>query len=399
MSVLEVGEQAAEARATRRLPLGHRVVATLESARSILNVDHVADEDLRRIRDGDRHAALRHVEQTTAAAASSLAFGPSRRVRVRTVQQLLSELNSQWYEIQQDLLAEQLTMMGGVREALHRLRGAETMSQIIDRAAVEICRSCGVDRCVLMSMREGRLLAESVYFAQDPEGQEQWTAYALAHPPAIDPRDPEIELLRRHSAILVSDNSASRGVGDISRAAQSTGYVGAPVMVRGNVIGTLFADRTFSAETVDTVARDVVGLFTEGLNYALERTLLLDRMRDQIGKVREMMAAADMTLDDMYASGMSIRHDPVTGDVDIVGRGPVMPANDAYRLMGLLTRREIEVVELMARGASNGDIASELVIAEGTVKSHVKHILRKLHAANRAQAVSCYMRLLAVSNN
>jgi DNA-binding NarL/FixJ family response regulator len=57
------------------------------------------------------------------------------------------------------------------------------------------------------------------------------------------------------------------------------------------------------------------------------------------------------------------------------------------------------VVELMARGASNGDIASELVIAEGTVKSHVKHILRKLHAANRAQAVSCYMRLLAVSNN
>jgi DNA-binding CsgD family transcriptional regulator len=290
-------------------------------------------------------------------------------------------------------------MMGGVREALHRLRGAETMPQMIDRAAVEICRSCGVDRCVLMSMREGRLIAESVYFAQDPEGQEQWTTYALAHPPAIDPRDPEIELLRRHSAILVSDNSTSRGVGDISRAAQSTGYVGAPVMVRGSVIGTLFADRTFTAETVDTVARDVVGLFAEGLNYALERTLLLDRMRDQIGKVREMMAEANTTLEDMYAAGMSIRHDAVTGDVDIVGRGPVMPDNDAYRLMGLLTRREIEVVELMSRGASNADIANELVIAEGTVKSHVKHVLRKLRAANRAQAVSCYMRLLALSKN
>lgn len=399
MSVLEVADQTADAGSTRRGRLGHRVVATLEAARSILNTGLIGDEDLRRIRDGDRHAALRHVEQTTATAIASLASGSNRRVRVLSVQQLLAELNTQWHEIQQDLLAEQVKMMGGVREALHRLRGAETMPQVIERAAVEICRSCGVDRCVLMSMREGRLMAESVYFAQDPDGQEQWTAYARAHPPAIDPRDPEIELLRRHSAILVSDNSSSRGVGDISRAAQSTGYVGAPVMVRGNVIGTLFADRTFTAATVDTVARDVVGLFTEGLNFALERTLLLDRMREQIGKVREMMAEANMTLDDMYAAGMSIRRDAVTGDVDIVGRGPVMPSNDAYRLMGLLTRREIEVVELMARGASNADIANELVIAEGTVKSHVKHVLRKLRAANRAQAVSCYMRLVALGNH
>jgi DNA-binding NarL/FixJ family response regulator len=68
-----------------------------------------------------------------------------------------------------------------------------------------------------------------------------------------------------------------------------------------------------------------------------------------------------------------------------------MPAES--RLSGLLTRRELEVIELMARGASNGDIAERLVISEGTVKSHVKHILRKLHAANRAQAVSTFMRV------
>ena len=51
----------------------------------------------------------------------------------------------------------------------------------------------------------------------------------------------------------------------------------------------------------------------------------------------------------------------------------------------------------MARGASNTDIANELVISEGTVKSHVKHILRKMRAANRAQAVSCYMRLQSLA--
>src|SRR5918999_139870 len=153
--------------------------------------------------------------------------------------------------------------------SLSRRRRSARRRACRSRAAVEIFRSCGVDRCVLMSMKEGRLIAESVHFGQDPEGQEEWTGYALAHPPAIDPRDPEIELLRRHAAILVSDNATSRGVGDISRAAQSTGYVGAPVMVRGSVVGTLFADRTFSGETVDTVSRDVVGLFAEGLSYAL----------------------------------------------------------------------------------------------------------------------------------
>jgi LuxR family transcriptional regulator, regulator of acetate metabolism len=53
----------------------------------------------------------------------------------------------------------------------------------------------------------------------------------------------------------------------------------------------------------------------------------------------------------------------------------------------------------MARGASNADIANELVVSEHTIKTHVKHILRKTRAANRVQAVSCYMRLQALSQN
>ena len=57
-----------------------------------------------------------------------------------------------------------------------------------------------------------------------------------------------------------------------------------------------------------------------------------------------------------------------------------------------LTRREIEVLELISAGLSNGDVANRLVIAESTVKSHVKQILRKLGAANRAEAVSRYLK-------
>ncbi len=56
-----------------------------------------------------------------------------------------------------------------------------------------------------------------------------------------------------------------------------------------------------------------------------------------------------------------------------------------------LTRREIDVLKHMASGKTNAGIAARLVVSEGTVKSHVKHILRKLAAANRAEAVSVYL--------
>ena len=53
-----------------------------------------------------------------------------------------------------------------------------------------------------------------------------------------------------------------------------------------------------------------------------------------------------------------------------------------------LSSREIEVLKLLAAGASNRDIADRLVLAEGTVKNHVSNILSKLHAENRTQAAN-----------
>jgi NarL family two-component system response regulator LiaR len=51
-----------------------------------------------------------------------------------------------------------------------------------------------------------------------------------------------------------------------------------------------------------------------------------------------------------------------------------------------LTGREVEVLRLVARGRSNLEIARELVITEGTVRTHVSNILSKLHLASRTQA-------------
>ena len=51
-----------------------------------------------------------------------------------------------------------------------------------------------------------------------------------------------------------------------------------------------------------------------------------------------------------------------------------------------LSDREVEVLRLLAKGLSNQEIAEELVIGEGTVRTHVSNILGKLHLANRTQA-------------
>jgi DNA-binding NarL/FixJ family response regulator len=63
----------------------------------------------------------------------------------------------------------------------------------------------------------------------------------------------------------------------------------------------------------------------------------------------------------------------------------------------LLSRREIEVMELLAEGATNKAIAQRLVVADSTAKAHVAQILRKLGVRNRAEAVKRYLRLLYTS--
>jgi DNA-binding NarL/FixJ family response regulator len=79
------------------------------------------------------------------------------------------------------------------------------------------------------------------------------------------------------------------------------------------------------------------------------------------------------------------------------GEGYVDPALMPAFLTGrdkddMLTTREREILQLLADGMSNADVATQLFISQETVKSHVRHILAKLEADTRTQAVAIALR-------
>ena len=89
------------------------------------------------------------------------------------------------------------------------------------------------------------------------------------------------------------------------------------------------------------------------------------------------------------AAGEALLDPAVTRDLvaQFVGGGTQPKSGLADRRVAQLTEREREVLRLTAEGYSNAEIADLLTIAESTAKTHVKRILAKIDARDRAQAV------------
>jgi LuxR family transcriptional regulator, regulator of acetate metabolism len=139
------------------------------------------------------------------------------------------------------------------------------------------------------------------------------------------------------------------------------------------VIGLLHADRFPVVDRqLDVLDRDLLWTFATGLADLIDR-------------------AAGRGLKN-GATPIWSEAGPAADELAVVPAGPVSLTSGP---LTLLTSREHEVLGLLAEGAANATIAVRLVISEATVKSHVRHILRKLRAANRTEAVIRYQTLMA----
>lgn len=98
---------------------------------------------------------------------------------------------------------------------------------------------------------------------------------------------------------------------------------------------------------------------------------------------------ADNPDDDAPTSVSQASPTRVAGNVTGPGQAPAAAASNPWEnpRLSVLTAREREVFELVGRGLSNAEIMSELFLSEPTVKTHVSHILAKLGARDRVQAV------------
>ncbi|MDH3608701.1 MAG: two-component system response regulator NarL [Gammaproteobacteria bacterium] len=122
--------------------------------------------------------------------------------------------------------------------------------------------------------------------------------------------------------------------------------------------------------TVSNDEKDLVSALRNGADGYLLKDLEPEVLKSKLQSVMRGQMVIDQNLSEMLAS--SIRHDQ---------NSPPEKQEDAS-----LTTRENEILQLIANGNSNKLIARELDISDGTVKVHVKNLLRKLKVHSRLEA-------------
>ena len=114
----------------------------------------------------------------------------------------------------------------------------------------------------------------------------------------------------------------------------------------------------------------------EAMKAGASGFLLKDVRLEQLAEAVRVVAAGDSLLAPAITQRLI---------AEFVRRPP--PGSSTPVELSELTERELEVLMLIARGLSNGEIASALFLGEATVKTHVTHVLTKLKLRDRVQAV------------
>ncbi|NMO93646.1 LuxR C-terminal-related transcriptional regulator [Actinomycetospora sp. TBRC 11914] len=296
-------------------------------------------------------------------------------------------------------IATRNQLFGRVREALSALSEIQSTAALVATVPGVVC-ALGFDRAFISRVEESVWTPEHVVVERDPAWAGEILSIGRENPLTLTAALPESEILRRRVSLVVENVQQREGVHKpIAAVSLSRSYAASPIVTGGEVVGFLHCDCYYQQRDLDETDRQVLATFAEGLGQVLARTLVLD----QVGAVR---SGLDEIAARLHPSGFG-------GSMGAALGAPTMPATPAVptsrpapepgfgRRTGApvpiakadLTRRELEVLRHMAAGDTNARTARRLVISEGTVKSHVKHILRKLGASNRAEAVSLWWQM------
>lgn len=290
---------------------------------------------------------------------------------------------------------ERLDRLAAVEAGLAQLRFVQDPAELLDQVCEALVTSCGFDRAMLSRVEDSTWHPWKSHSTLAGDVERVICSWVESRPTMDLGRHwPEAEMVRRRApAVVTREEDVARLDDALGERSGVLAYVGAPLLPGDRVIGFLHAD--CEGAYVDELDRDVLWAFARGFSQIFERATLITRLRTQRDEVKQAMRTVEHALAALESAEIAFgrrRQDdaPQLVPTTIL---PVPGSAAAGRLELLLTPRELEVLALMATGATNLRIAEQLVISDGTVKSHVKRILRKLRAANRSEAVARYLRM------
>ena len=265
-----------------------------------------------------------------------------------------------------------------VTEAARRLGELGSSEGLLSRAAAELGAGSEFERVVISEISDGRIVPLTIWDGGDQEHADAALAALGEATMRLEYPLLEYEVAREKVAQVVDVRAAgARTPAPLADALGWGSYAVAALSVGGDAIGLLHADATRRGRGADALDGEVVGRYAEELAGVFERAVLrhtLELHRAELSAAVHWMSTRLGRLED--AAGL-MRPRGTGGDT---------------RLLESLTARELDVLRLLARGQTNLAIATSLVVREGTVKYHVKNILRKLGATSRADAVARFVR-------
>jgi LuxR family transcriptional regulator, regulator of acetate metabolism len=323
---------------------------------------------------GDLQALLLHVLETAELSATDAADAAA----------VLADIVDASFQRIMSRVERRARRIAHCERGLARLRAISSADRLIDSVCNELARSCGFDRVMLSRMSDGEVRPWRVSSATSQENWlQEWERRGVALPESVleSALVPEPGLVADVTDVLTHP---------IIRDSRTTSFVLAPIPGTDITLGFFHADHGADGPPCDPMDRDIVKMFAEGFARIYERTVLIQRLREQRATVRGLLSDVDGALDELSDAEAALARLP--------DDGPAMrtaltgfPGEDP---LADLTPRERDVLAALASGASNAEIASRLVLTVGTVKTHVKHVLAKLGAANRAHAAALYLNTL-----